>query len=61
LLDRSRNGNRGVADLVTHMTQDALVLWAWNPGRGRTPPPLSFEEFKLALVFWAEAGAPCPN
>jgi len=61
LLDRRKNGNRSVADLVTHMTNDTLVLWAWNPGRGRTPPPLSFEAFKLALDQWAKAGATCPS
>src|SRR5260221_701135 len=41
--------------------RDALVLWAWNPGRGRTLPTLSVDEFKAALDQWAAAGAPCPN
>jgi hypothetical protein len=61
LLDPSKNGGRSVAALVQHMTGDALVLWAWNPGRGRTLPTLSVDEFKAALDQWAAAGAPCPN
>lgn len=61
LLDPRNNGGRGVAELVAHMTGDALVLWAWAPGRGRTPPPLSADEMKTALAQWAAAGAPCPE
>ena len=61
LLDPQKNGGRSVPDLVKHMTGDALVLWAWQPGRGRTPPPLSTQELNAALDLWAAAGAPCPN
>jgi hypothetical protein len=61
LLDPSKNGGRSVAALVQHMTGDELVLWAWNPGRGRTPPALSVNDFKAVLEQWAAAGAPCPN
>jgi hypothetical protein len=61
LLDPTKNGGRSVADLVKHMTTDALVLWAWRPGRDRTVPPLSTDELKIALQAWAQAGAPCPN
>jgi hypothetical protein len=60
LLDRHKNGGRSVDDLVKHMTGDKLVLWAWSPGAGRSPPPLSLEEFKSALETWAKDGAPCP-
>ena len=61
LLDRHRNGGRSVDDLVTHMTTDKLVLWAWSPGAGRSLPPLTAEEFKSAVEAWAKAGAPCPR
>jgi hypothetical protein len=37
------------------------VLWAWQPGGGRTPPPLSIDQLKLALKAWVEAGTPCPH
>ena len=61
LLDRSKNGGRRPAALVTHMTTDALVRWAWQPGRGRTPPPLSRDDLHEALLSWVAAGTPCPN
>lgn len=61
LLDRRRNGGRSVDALVTHMTIDKLVLWAWSPGTGRSLPPLTADEFKSALETWAKGGAPCPR
>lgn len=66
LKDPAANGNRTVADLVKHMTEDALVLWAWQPGRNgrgeeRKPPPLTVAELGEALGAWAAAGAPCPE
>ncbi len=30
--DPKRNGGRELPALVHHMTTDALVQWAWNPG-----------------------------
>jgi mono/diheme cytochrome c family protein len=45
LLDKTRNGNREAKGIVIHMVNDALVQWAWAPGRGRTPPPISQEAF----------------
>jgi hypothetical protein len=61
LLDPKKNGGRSVAALVTHMTTDELVLWAWQAGAGRSPPPLSRNDLRIALDLWAKAGAPCPN
>jgi hypothetical protein len=61
LLDRSKNGRRSPAALLTHMTEDELVLWAWNPGPARTPPPLSLNDFKAALEMWIAGSTPCPN
>lgn len=61
LLDQNRNGGRTPAALFKHMTVDALVLWAWHPGAGRTPPPISADELKRALEVWVNAGAPCPQ
>jgi hypothetical protein len=61
LLDRSKNGRRSPAALLTHMTGDELVLWAWNPGPARTPPPLSRNDFKAALEMWIAGSTPCPN
>jgi len=61
LLDRSKNGGRSPAALMAHMTGDEIVLWAWHPGSGRTPPAVSAEDFKRALEVWVNAGAPCPQ
>jgi hypothetical protein len=60
LKDTTRNGGKDVAALVEHMRSDALVLWGWAPGSGRTTPPLDHPDFVLALEAWAAAGAPCP-
>ena len=30
--DPARNGSRTVAQVATHMREDALVRWAWTPG-----------------------------
>ena len=61
LLDPSMNGERSFEDLIHHMSEDALVLWAWEPGEGRTPPPVPHDEFVHALEVWLAAGAPIPN
>ena len=59
LMDPRRNGRKTVADLVRHMTRDALVQWAWSPG-DRATPPLSQYEFHDAVRRWASTGAACP-
>jgi hypothetical protein len=58
--DPKQNGNRSVAQIVEHMTEDKLVLWGWHPDEGRTPVPVSHEEFSSKVKAWAAAGAPCP-
>jgi hypothetical protein len=60
LLERSKNGGRTLADLVRHMTDDALVKWAWAPGGERAPPPIAHEEFLELIDAWATKGAACP-
>jgi hypothetical protein len=58
--DPRQNGGKNIEQLVHHLTTDSLVLWGWNPGVGRTLPPLSQPEFARVVHEWAEAGAPCP-
>jgi len=58
--DRSRNGNRSLAALIHHMSEDTLVGWAWSPGPGRTAAPGSQMEFGMLMKAWAESGAHCP-
>jgi mono/diheme cytochrome c family protein len=60
LKDPKQNGGLTGERLVHHVTTDPLVLWAWNPGEGRTTPPLSHEEFAAAVKEWLEAGGACP-
>jgi hypothetical protein len=60
LKDPVKNGNRSPQDLIPHM-HTSLVRWAWNPGPGRTVPPLSHEEFVARLKEWIETGAACPE
>ena len=61
LLDTSKNGNRTAKDLVKHMSEDALVLWAWEPGGERATPPVPLNEFKAALQTWLDNGAKVPE
>jgi len=60
LKDPAKNGNRSLQDLIPHM-ETSLVRWAWNPGPGRTLPPLSHEEFVSRLKEWIDSGAACPE
>jgi hypothetical protein len=61
LTDPATNGKRSLADLLEHMTADHIVNWGWNPGPGRSLPPLSHSEFVERVRVWVEAGGPCPK
>jgi hypothetical protein len=56
----SANGHRSVDEIVQHMNTP-LVLWAWNPGEGRTPVPMAQNEFLAKAKEWASSGAACPE
>jgi hypothetical protein len=56
-----RNGGKTLEQLVEHVTQDKLVRWGWEPGDGRTKPPLSHEEFAQKFHEWVEKGAASPE
>lgn len=60
LQDPKRNGNRTLADIRKHMSEDHLVGWAWHPGEGRRPAPGSQQEFGALIGAWIETGAACP-
>lgn len=60
LTDPKQNGGRTPETLQEHMDHDALVLWGWSPGPGRSTPPLSHEALMTHVKRWVEAGAPCP-
>jgi mono/diheme cytochrome c family protein len=60
LIDPKQNGNKTREQLIKH-ADDGLVLAGWNPGEGRTIPPLSHAEFKQAWVTWIKSGAYAPR
>jgi hypothetical protein len=59
--DPKQNNGKTVAQIVEHVTADKLVLWGWNPGEGRTAPPLGHDEFARKFQDWAHYGAACPE
>lgn len=61
LRDPAQNGERTLADLLEHVEKDPLVLWGWNPGGGRTPPPISHAAFVTHMRAWVDAGGICPG
>jgi len=61
LKDPKQNGGRTLAALLDHVATDDLVGWAWNPGDGRTLPPLSRVETAAQMKVWVEGGAACPE
>jgi hypothetical protein len=60
IMDPKQNGHKTKQQLIEH-ADDGLVLAAWNPGEGRTLPPMSHEEFKKAWITWIENGAFAPK
>lgn len=61
LLDKKKNGGLTVEALVDHVDHDPFVLWAWNPGEGRSSPSLRHEEFVSKVRDWVNKGAACPK
>ncbi|MEL7121126.1 MAG: hypothetical protein AAFO07_16865 [Bacteroidota bacterium] len=66
MLNRENNGDRSLEEIVEHLTEHELVLWAWEPGidaegNPREKPPVSKEEYIKAVKEWAEAGAVIPE
>lgn len=56
-----QNGGRSLAALMDHIANDDLVGWGWNPGDGRTLPPLTRAETVAQLKIWIDGGAACPQ
>jgi hypothetical protein len=59
--DSKQNGGKTIAQIIEHVTSDKLVMWGWNPGEGRTPPPMSHDEFAQKMAEWASNGCACPE
>jgi hypothetical protein len=61
LKDPRRNGGKTLEQLRAHVTHDKLVRWGWEPGDGRTKPPLSHDAFARKFREWVEKGAASPE
>jgi hypothetical protein len=59
LVNPKTNGNKTLQQLIEH-ADDGLVKAGWNPGEGRTLPPLSHKEFKKVWITWIKTGAYAP-
>lgn len=59
--DRKQNGDRDLEAMFTHIDEDKLVLWGWDPGTGRAPVDVKHADFSAAFRRWIDAGAPCPE
>jgi mono/diheme cytochrome c family protein len=60
LKDPEQNGGKSLDQILHHVCEDDLVGWGWQPGDGRTPPPLSRAEFCQKMREWVDNGAAIP-
>ncbi len=66
MMNKENNGGRSPDDIMHHLTEHELVLWAWQPGvnaagEARELPPVSKEEYIAAVKKWIELGAEIPE
>jgi hypothetical protein len=59
--DPKQNGGRTLEKLLDHVANDDLVGWGWNPGDGRSLPPLSRPDTVAQMKIWIAGGAACPQ
>lgn len=66
IMDPQTNGGKNADQILKHLTEDELVLWAFEPGLDaegapRELPPLSKEEWVSVVKEWINTGAIIPN
>ncbi len=61
LKDAKQNGGKTLEQIMQHVTEDKLVLAGWDPGDGRTKPPLTHAEFAAKMKEWIDKGAAIPD
>lgn len=66
MLNPQNNGGKSLKEIEKHLTEDPLVLWAFNPGINRNGdprerPPISEAAFIKAVRDWVAKGAPIPE
>jgi hypothetical protein len=54
------NGGRSLHGVIDHL-ETPLVKWGWDPGDGRTTPPMSYAEFTQKMREWVDKGGACPE
>jgi hypothetical protein len=43
------------------MEDEPLVLYGWDPGKGREPVPIPHEKVVEDMKIWVAGGMACPN
>ena len=61
LKDPKHNGGKTGTQIIDHLNSDPLVLWGWNPGKGRTSPKMDHKTFTAKMRDWVDKGAYCPE
>ncbi len=66
MMNPENNGNRTPDDIMHHLTEHELVLWAWEPGldaagNPREKPPVAKEDYIAAVKKWISLGAVIPE
>jgi hypothetical protein len=58
--DPARNGGMTLHGVLDHL-ETPLVKWGWEPGDGRSTPPMSYSEFTQRMREWVDKGGACPE
>ncbi len=61
LKDPRQTGGRSLQALLEHVSSDDLVGGGWDPGQGRSLPPLSRADTAAQMKIWIDGGAACPE
>jgi hypothetical protein len=66
MMNPANNGNRTPNDIMHHLTEHELVLWAWEPGvdaagNPREKPPVAKADYIAAVKKWISLGAVIPE
>ena len=61
LKNPATTGGRDLDALLEHVRSDALVLWGWDPGEGRTPVMVPYAKFVKAFETWVDSKGACPE